>query len=206
MRHLHCTSLALVLTLAAGCGSTAGRRSDTTVPSTVPSTVPTTTSAPSDAPELTAAQARERARVQLSSKPWTDTFQATAMLLADRIRIEGPVGLVNHVVVRGDDALFRRTNETLPEGFLQRTVPLRTTTESTDQTYLVRGQLDAWQLTALVELVVLERPGDVPVTVIAEGHVVWRDRDGAERRENRIVWTGPIGQVARPSAASAERE
>ena len=82
----------------------------------------------------------------------------------------------------------------------------RSNRDSTDQAYLVRGQLDAWQFTALVEVVVLERPGDVPVTVIAEGDVVWRDRDGAERRQNRIVWTGEIGPVATPSAAAAERE
>ena len=67
-------------------------------------------------------------------------------------------------------------------------------------------KLDALSPGALVELVVLERPGDVPVTVTAEGDAVRRDRDGAERRQNRLVWTGTIGPVAAPSAASAERE
>ncbi len=198
MKDLNSVSLVLVLALSVGCGSTGGQRSETTAQ--------TTGLSPSSVPELTAAQARERAEGLLAPKPWTDAFQYKAILLADRNRIEGPVGLIDHVAVRSDDALFRRTSETLPEGFLQRTVPLQTNKGSTDQTYLVRGQLDAWQLTALMEVVVLERPGDVPVTVIAEGDVVWRDRDGGERRQNRLVWIGEIGQVAVPSAASAERE
>jgi hypothetical protein len=55
-------------------------------------------------------------------------------------------------------------------------------------------------------VVLLERPGNVPVTVIAQGNAVWKDRDGAERRQNRLVFSGEIGQVATPDAASSERE
>jgi len=197
MKHLNRIPFILVLTLCVACGSTGDQRSDTTSQAAI--------TEPAE-PELTSEQARQRAEALLAPKAWTDAFQSSAMLLADRIRIEGPVGLIDHVAIRSDDVLFLHTSETTVDGFLQRTVPIQSNQRSTDQTYLLRGQLDAWQITALVEVVVLERPGDVPVTVIAQGNVVWRDRDGAERRQDRIVWTGEVGQVATPSAASAERE
>lgn len=210
MKNMNRIPFVLVLVLSVGCGSTGAQGPETAAQAAAqtatPAAAPAATPERSAEPQLTYEQARQRAEAQLATRAWTDAFQTKAMLLADRIRIEGPVGLIEHVAIRSDDALFRRTSETIPDGFLQRTVPRQSNQDSTDQTYLVRGQLDAWQLTALVEVVVLERPGDVPVTVVAEGNVVWRDRDGAELRDNRLVWTGEIGRVATPSAASAERE
>ncbi len=190
-----------LLVLSIGCGSTGTER-----PETEAQTEASARPVESGPTGPTGSPAQERAQALLAPKIWTDAFASQAMLLADRIRIEGPAGLLDHVVVRSDDALFLRTTEARSDGFLQRTVPRQSNQASTDQTYLVRGQLDAWQFTAIEEVVVFERPGDVPVTLIAEGHVVWRDRDGAQRREDRIVFTGTLGPVATPSAASAERE
>lgn len=119
--------------------------------------------------------------------PWPADFQGSATLLADRIRVEGPPGLLDHCVTRSDDRLFLRTVKTTEEGLLQVVQPGPAAAGDP-----VRGQLDGWALAALQQLVLLERPNAEAVTVIAEGGVFWATPDGDEQRAARREFIAPL--------------
>lgn len=142
------------------------------------------------APGATTDDSPEPARpLEFEAAPWTDYFGGAAILVADRIRIEGPPGLLEHLVLRADDDLFERTVKTTPEGLLQTLRPRQLAEGGRE---LARGQLDAWQLAATGEIVALERPGDVPVSVVAEGEAFWRDPDGEQRRGSRLAFEASV--------------
>jgi len=107
--------------------------------------------------------------------PWTQRFMTPAVLVADRILIEGPPDLLDHVAIRQEPELFRYTTETTAEGLRQEVVRLPTAGGSE-----IRAQLDTWSLGALQTLVVLQRPGEVAVTVRAVGNAVCIPTGGAE--------------------------
>ena len=60
----------------------------------------------------------------------------------------------------------------------------------------VRAQLDELTIIAVRRLEVLERPwttpGEVDVTIVAEGDASWRTLSGEEKYEPRIVLTGEV--------------
>ncbi len=118
--------------------------------------------------------------------PWTERFGDGAALLADEICIEGPPGLLDHVAVTQDPEQTRYVAKTVSEGLLQET------RARSDAGYVeIHGQLDAWRLVALRRLVVLERPGEVPVTIVARGQAFWRAVDGDdEQRGPELRFTG----------------
>lgn len=118
-------------------------------------------------------------------KAWTQTFIDKALVLADEIRIEGPVGLIDHLALRSDDSLFDRQVETTEQG-------LRITVKPLVSGELVRGQLDNWQLSAIRSIVMTEAPGAAAVTVTALGAALWQSVDGAEERADRLAWRGEI--------------
>jgi len=131
--------------------------------------------------------------------PWTERFSTPAVLVAERVRIEGPSGLMEHLAVLADDELFETTLRATAEGLVQ-TVRPRPEAQSSGVT--VRAHLDAWQLVAFRELESVERPGDVPIRIVAQGEVTWRDRDGQQR-------TGPALEIEEhldpPAPAGRER-
>lgn len=94
--------------------------------------------------------------------PWTEAFARAGVLLADEIVIEGPAGLADHVAIRQEPGVIAYQAQTLPEGFFQSATVIAAGSE-------VRAELDHWSLAALRRLTVLERPGEVPVTVQARG-------------------------------------
>lgn len=121
-------------------------------------------------------------------REWTQAFLREAVLVADEIAIEGPVGLVEHVALRQDEESTVYTTKTLPEGFFQE---LLTRPQSGVE---VRAQLDGWALAALRKITVLERPGPVPVTIRARGSAYWAAADGSdERRQPELVFQGKLG-------------
>ena len=118
--------------------------------------------------------------------PWTETFRAPALLIADEIRVEGPKGLLDHFAARVEPDHHHYTAETLPEGFVQ-TFELKRRGSGIE----IRAQLDAWELVAIEKLVALERPGDVDAVVFARGDVYWCDTaTGAERRGPTLTFRG----------------
>ncbi|HIG87897.1 MAG TPA: hypothetical protein EYQ25_12750 [Planctomycetes bacterium] len=120
---------------------------------------------------------------------WTQEFLRPATLLADRIRIEGPHGLLDHLVVRSDDQYFLRTAKATTAGLLQVTRP-----RSSAGGELVGAQLDRWQLGAFEEISVLVNPALTSVRVVAEGDAFWRTPDGTEKRGARLAFDKPVQQ------------
>ena len=123
---------------------------------------------------------------------WPSAFTRPALLVADQIAIEGPKGLLDHVALGQDDTKLDYSVETVPEGFRQ------VLTRKPDVDFVeIRAGLDAWEITALDRILVIERPGevgDVPVRVVAAGAVWWRSLDARgpldggteERRAERL--------------------
>jgi len=125
-------------------------------------------------------------------KPWTESFTRASLLVADRIVIEGPKGLMDHVALRQDAENLDYSAETLPEGFRQ----VLRRKDPTAFIEIVAG-MDNWQLVALDSVLVLERPGDVPVRIIAAGGVSWHNTDPlgslsgeTELRGERLEFSG----------------
>jgi hypothetical protein len=120
---------------------------------------------------------------------WTSAFQREAVLVADEIVVEGPSDLIDHVVLRPDPETNVYSSKTVTQGLLQE---LSARPETRME---VRGQLDAWSLAAFRKITVLQRPGEVPVTLRASGSVYWAAGDGsAERREETLVFRGVRGE------------
>ena len=160
--------LPILLVLFAACGSPTRNETD-------PGPTPPVVGGPSQPPPEA-----------LPERPWTETFRSPAMLIADEIRVEGPKGLIDHLATRVEPDHHTYTAETLPEGFCQ-TIELR----RQDSGVEIRAYLDACELVALGKLIILERPGEVEVVVLATGDAYWRDSTtGAERRGPTLTFRG----------------
>ena len=129
---------------------------------------------------------------QAVTKPWTEAFTHASLLVADRVVIEGPKGLMDHVALRQDPANLDYSADTLPEGFRQ--VLKRKDPNAFIE--IVAG-LDNWKIVALDSVMVLERPGDVEVRIVAKGRVAWHNTDPrgslsgeTEQRGDRLVFNG----------------
>ena len=116
---------------------------------------------------------------------WTTAFSNEAVLIARRVTIEGPSDLLEHVVIRQEPNVFDALQETVPEGLRQ------TLTRKPGVLGEIRAWLDLWTVVALDELVVLQRPGEVPVRVVAVGEAKWIPvGDGQELERARLEFTG----------------
>lgn len=126
--------------------------------------------------------------VDIELRPWPHVFERAALLVADDVYIEGPKGLLDHVALSQNADRLTYKVETLPKGFRQ------VVTAKDKGSYVqIKAALDALEITALKRIVVLERPGDVEVRVIARGGVWWRSTDpegpltgSEERRGERL--------------------
>ena len=117
---------------------------------------------------------------------WTEAFLKSAVLIGDEITIEGPPGLLQHVVIRQDPESYEFVAKTTKDG-LRQEYALKPGVQGVE----IRGQIDAWVLAALRKLVVLERPGPVPVLVHASGSAAWIPADGVgEKRDSLLVFRG----------------
>ena len=121
--------------------------------------------------------------------PWPGDFEQPAVLMAARVVVVGPEGLREHAAIRQDFAHHTYEEKTTSEGFVRRTA-LRD-----DIGYLapIRCVLDGLEIFAERELVVLEKPGPVRVSIEAVGDVFYRVTDtGEEQRHARLTLTsGP---------------
>jgi hypothetical protein len=125
------------------------------------------------------------AEAPLAPRAWTSAFQSSAVLVADEIFIEGPPDLVDHVALRQDHETTVYATKTVTEGLRQELAA------RPELGVEVRGQLDAWSLAALRKITVLIRPGEVPVTVRAQGNAFWSAADGGgEKRDSQLVFRG----------------
>lgn len=186
--------LSLSALLLAACSSSSPSRSQAPVQPdiaegtiTIPVAAETAPEAPSEAPGLD----------ELGPKPWTGAFLESSVLLADVIRVEGPEGLLEHMAIASDDALYIRSMETTPEGLLQviEVKPPAAPLLVDENAPLVRAQLDLWKLAAVRKLIVLERIDAAPAMVIASGEAFYRDVNGQLQNGERLEFTGEIGNM-----------
>ena len=122
-------------------------------------------------------------------RPWTTEFVTPALLIASEVRVEGPVGLLDHVATRADPDVHERVEKTTPLGFLQQ-ITLKPEVGEAE----IQGHLDALRIVATRRLVVLERSGPQgEVRVSASGDAYWReDASGKERRGPTLGFVGKI--------------
>lgn len=195
MRLTH-TALALALPLLAACGSTPKATSQSAP--VAPRSTPEADASPEGPAGVAATEERVDRFAPIPPPEWTGAFRERSVLLARSIRVEGPAPLLSHMVASSDDDLFERSVQTTPDGLLQ------VVTRASDEVQVVRGHLDAWRLAAEQKIVILERVAPGPVVVIADGDVMWRDRDGEVERADRLEFVGEIGNMTpvRPGDAS----
>jgi len=118
--------------------------------------------------------------------PWTLEFMESAVLVAGDVRIEGPPGLLDHFAQLQDPDVHTYRVRTLPEGLLQ-----ETTVEQLGSVFPIRCNLDNLNIVAERRLTVLERPGEVPVRVLASGDAYWkRTNSDNERRGEQLELIG----------------
>lgn len=125
----------------------------------------------------------------LRVKPWTDRFYVAGALVARDVRIEGPDGLLEHVVARQDNDLVVVRTETTPGGFLQ-VITLRPEAQGEE----IRAQLDNLAICALHSVTILERPFGGDVVVEGVGDAFHSEKGGEERRGPSIRIVGPIAR------------
>lgn len=118
---------------------------------------------------------------------WTGAYSETAIMLSRHMRIEGPEGLLDHVLVSSDDEFFERTLEVTPAGLLQ------TVRRSGGDAPEIRIRIDEWSLAAEESVTILERIESGPVRVIGSGDALWRDINGALAQADRLEFVGEIG-------------
>jgi len=121
------------------------------------------------------------------ARAWTSAFLKESVLVADEIVIEGPHDLIDHVALRQDEETTVYSTKTVPEGLLQEL------SARPEMGVEVRAQLDVWSLAAFRKITVLQRPGEVPVTVRARGNAYWSDGSN-ERRQAELVFQGVHGK------------
>jgi hypothetical protein len=120
-------------------------------------------------------------------KAWTDRFFATGALVARDVRIEGPDGLLEHVVSTQDLTLMDVVSKTTPDGLLQ-TITLHPDAVGEE----VRAQLDNLAIVCLHSLTILERPGPVDVVVIASGDAFLKEKGADELRGPTLRIEGKV--------------
>lgn len=127
-------------------------------------------------------------REVVEKKPWTDAFLKPAVLVAQEVRIEGPEGLIDHVVTPADLQRLEIKVETVEAGLLQ-TLTVRDGFPEAE----IRAQIDNLSIVALKRLTVLERVAHVDVTVHAAGDAYWKETQSkVERRGPVVTLVGPI--------------
>lgn len=127
--------------------------------------------------------------------PWTEAFQVEAVLVAEVVWIEGPPGLLEHVVIGQNARDFDHAVRTTAEGLVQeaRVKPALAGMAATAWTPL-RAQLDNLIIASSHRIHVLERFEPADVVVRAEGRVVWKRVDGSdEKRGERVELVGRPG-------------
>jgi hypothetical protein len=127
----------------------------------------------------------EASEARPEPKPWTTTFLTPAVLIAREVRIEGPLGIRDHVALTVDSELHEYSLKTGPDGLLQELTFKQGQGEGE-----LRCQLDQLVIAAEQRITVLERPGPAPVVVVATGEALWQTPAGEERRGDSLRLVG----------------
>lgn len=132
---------------------------------------------------------------------WTGVFLEPAEMLARRIEITGPAGLVDHCTTTRDPGRVIYTAETTESGFEQRL----SRAPGMNELVPLRGTLDQWHLVATDLLVLREDPSVEGISVRAEGDVFLLRGDDQVRKAF-FELDVPIGAPPPVRAASSSEE
>ncbi len=120
-------------------------------------------------------------------KPWTTAFAKNTVIVADEVSIEGPPGLLEHVVVSQGAEFFEHSERATPDGMLQ----ITRVKDDAVAPPAIRVQLDAWAIEVVRSVRVLERVTEVPVTLDARGSVFAQAlADSSEKRSESMHFVG----------------
>lgn len=100
----------------------------------------------------------------LSTEHWSARFASEAVLVADRITIEGPDDLLSTCAVMQAPEVLESETRTTPEGLLQ---TIRVTSDGGGT--VIRAQIGGWSVAAMSSMVVLQRPDQGATRIRAEG-------------------------------------
>jgi hypothetical protein len=126
----------------------------------------------------------EKAR---DARPWTRAFGSKAALVGDEVTIEGPPGLLDHVLVQQDPQFFTLEQKATPDGF----ACLTEVKPDAAGAPPIRVRIDAWTIDALARVRVLEKPGECSVIVQVSGDAWYRElSSGAEQRSAVLRFVG----------------
>jgi hypothetical protein len=128
---------------------------------------------------------------------WTGAFLEPAVLVAGRIEVVGPLGLVDHCTTTQDPGRAVYEAETTERGFEQRL----TRAPGLNELVQLRGSLDQWRLVATDLLILREDPFRDSVSVQAEGDVFF-SRGEEQRRDAFFELEVPVGSPAPVEPAS----
>ena len=201
--HLAVLPLALVAATLSACSSSADSKAQTPVEPRSSDPISYSTNSPETANAVTEGILTEmtEAPPQVMEEgeapdPWTGAYSETAIMLSRHMRIEGPEGLLDHVLVSSDDEFFERTLEVTPAGLLQ------TVRRSGEDAPEIRIRIDGWSLAAEESVTILERVEPGPVRVIGSGNALWRDINGGLAQADRLEFVGEIGddEPVRPAS------
>jgi hypothetical protein len=124
---------------------------------------------------------------RIVQKPWTDRFFTTGALIARDVRVEGPDGLLEHVVATQDLSRMDVAQKTTPDGLLQ-VITLHQVGEGEE----LRAQLDNLAIVCTRSLTILERPGPVSVVVVASGDAFLQEKGAPEQRGQTLRIEGQV--------------
>ncbi len=185
--------VALALTALVALGACAATKGTDTSAQAAPTTSteaasaePSSEPSASDAAGTTTAAAPAVPAEPDGPKAWTEAFTQKTVIVADHVRIEGPEGLLDHIVVSSDDVFYERTVTHNGAQLTQVTMRLE------DDVPIIRAQLDQWQIAAFRQVTVIERAAPCDVTVVATGDASLRDPLGKEERGETLRWVGTI--------------
>ena len=147
----------------------------------------TTRSSVTEDPATGASVETANPTAKVAPRRWTSEFERAVVVSADRIVIEGPPGLLDHLATRTDPEHHETEVKTVPEG-LRETYSARRGATLPISAYLDRFEAHAW-----ANLVVLENPFAEEVRVDASGDVVVLDREtGVETRREQAAFRGAL--------------
>ena len=126
----------------------------------------------------------------LEPLPWTDEFQDKALLLANRITVEGPPGLIEHMVFLVDDESFEQAVQSVPGGLRK---SMRPKDAAAASGAMVRGQLDAWQLAAFEQIEMRVMNDAERIQIRASGDALWENPDGERMRAAELNFDMGLG-------------
>ena len=140
------------------------------------------------------APAEGQAGPSQTAEIWTDAFEPEAVLVAEDVWIEGPPGLLQHVVVAQNARDFDQVVRMTPEGFFQQSqVKPELAGGAATAWSPLRAQLDNLIIAPSHRIRVLERFEPTDVIVRARGRVVWKRTDGSgEQRGDRVELVGQL--------------